>query len=180
MADGTIGSAAVVGSTLYMDSYTHITIATGTGATIAGSLYKFDAYTNGVQDTYIKIFRDDGTNYLYIGGESFSLVSGLNSDVPFITPIDVKVGDFIAFYANDIYGIKISGSTNGMVNKSGNITSNSLKSGWATVSYKASILGYISPLSSGGIMNWWFMKEAWDRHKEIWTPKLLIPKGNYC
>jgi len=29
-----------------------------------------------------------------------------------------------------------------------------------------------------GIMNWWFMKEAWDRHKKLWTrdKKLLLPK----
>ncbi len=29
---------------------------------------------------------------------------------------------------------------------------------------------------SGGIMNWWFMKEAWDRHKKLWQPELLLPK----
>ena len=30
--------------------------------------------------------------------------------------------------------------------------------------------------ASGGILNWWFFKEAWEKHDRIWTPKLTLPK----
>jgi hypothetical protein len=30
---------------------------------------------------------------------------------------------------------------------------------------------------SGGILNWWFFKEAWQKHDKIWQPKLAIPNG---
>jgi len=25
-----------------------------------------------------------------------------------------------------------------------------------------------------------FLSEAWERHKKLWTPKLILPKENYC
>jgi len=30
-----------------------------------------------------------------------------------------------------------------------------------------------------GILNWWFMKDAWEKHDKLWRPKLAIPKLEY-
>lgn len=175
MADGTIGSAAVIGVDKIgagaANSY--ITIASGTGATIKGTLYKFDVYLEGNDTLKVKVFRDDSTNYLYIGGETFTLSAGLNSNVPFVTPISVQVGDYIGF--NTVAGVKIVSSTSGLVYKAGNITGDSAKAGWSALNFKGSILGYISPpsTSSGFFL---FLSEAFKRNKELWTPKLILPK----
>jgi len=31
----------------------------------------------------------------------------------------------------------------------------------------------------GGILNWWFMKEAWQKHNRIFKPKILKPELGY-
>jgi len=33
------------------------------------------------------------------------------------------------------------------------------------------LLDYV-PKAGGGILNWWFFKEAWEKHDRIWKPKL--------
>ncbi len=174
MADGTIGSAAVVGIDKIgagaVNSY--ITITAGTGATMDGLLYKFDAYVEGNDTLKVKVFRDDGTNYNYIGGETFALSTGLNSNVAFTTPIEVLTGDYIGF--NTSAGVRIVSSALGIVYKAGNITTNSAKATWSALNFKASILGYIRQPSGSGFFL--FLSEAYKRHKDLWTPKLVLPK----
>lgn len=156
MADGTIGSAAVAGATYYRDATTHLTIVAGSGATISGELYKLDIYlekSGGTQK--IKIFRDDGTNYLYVGGVSLTgLSAGLNSNVVVSPAIKVKIGDYIGFYDNSsvgVGGVRVSNSASSIMNKAGDITTDSVKTDWAAANYKASILGYIKPIPKGGV-----------------------------
>jgi hypothetical protein len=96
----------------------------------------------------IKIFRDDGTYYLYIDGETFTLYAGQHV-YDLSGSLSIQSGDFIGIYTpscgSPYYDSLYHGiHTNGEVYQSGNISSNSLKSLWTSDNYKPSIIGYFS------------------------------------
>lgn len=77
----------------------------------------------------IKIFRDDGTNYLFIGEVAFSPVAGTNT---IYMDISILSGDLIGYY--------IPSTSNGIMHETGgsrvyrygvDVTTNSLKSAWS-------------------------------------------------
>jgi hypothetical protein len=85
----------------------------------------------------IKIFRNDGTNFVFVGEYSLPNVAanGLNSDVPVYIPA-VSVGDYIGFYT-------VNGGPNAQIEyvggyspgdmyfRGGDITATSLISAWS-------------------------------------------------
>ena len=99
------------------------------------TLTKAYAYCSGTGTNKIKIFRDDGTNYNFIGEVQFTSYISLNT-IPM--NISVQSGDLIGWYiAPGDAGIKYGAGTS--VYKSGDITTNSAKSTWSAISAKGTL-----------------------------------------
>lgn len=95
-----------------------------TGRITSWCIYKENAGTGTLK---LKIFRDDGTNFVFVGESSSETISqGLNT---FSANISVVAGDLIALYHSGFNIDSNFGSTE-VWHKSGDITSNSVKSGW--------------------------------------------------
>lgn len=171
MADGTIGWSDFAGTDYSGSTLTLVGKIAAAQATKKGALYKFDCRMQAAATVKVKVFRDDGTNYLFIGQESFSLSIGLNSNIKFTSPIRLEAGDMIGFYGG---GVRVEVLTGGCDYKIADVEADSLKSGWSAYNYKLALKGYIRQYTGAFTM---FLFEAWDRHKELWTPKLLIPEG---
>ena len=92
-------------------------------------LTKAFAYCQGTMSGIkIKIFRDDGTNYNFIGEVSFNSSAGIN-EVPM--NISVQIDDLIGYYnPGGVHGIYRDSSGGSSVKQSGDITTNTLKSAW--------------------------------------------------
>lgn len=96
-------------------------------------------------DFKFKVFRDDGTNYLYVGGTGLiSLGVGLQVDVPVFIP-GVEVGDLLGFYFDTIYApyYQASSGSNVPMYHSGDVVSDTLKSSWASVGHGFALKGKI-------------------------------------
>lgn len=103
----------------------------------------------------VKVFRDDGTYYRYIGqgGDLDSLVAGLNT-IPL--SILIQAGDFISFYcsfngdypAGDRIDLSLTGGS--CATRGSDITTDVLKTSWATEAYTLSLQG--SVLTKGMII----------------------------
>lgn len=143
MAYTTFGWPAVAGTA---DAAPYTIITTDNPALTRGILKRTQVYisanSNGCK---IKIFRDDGTNYLFVGeSPATNLLAGLN-DVPMWVP--VEKGDLIALYspnsgAGTHADISNAGQSPGCYYRAGDITSNSAKNTWSSLSYKLHIQGY--------------------------------------
>ena len=147
MADGYMGWTAENLASSILADVTHIGVAAGAEATISGELYKIDAYATANTTTIVKVFRIVGANYNYIGGESFVLSAGLNSNVPFVTPINVEAGDLLGFYDNT-GGIDLALVALNSKRKVGNIVGDTAIADWLDYNYKFAIKGYIRPPST--------------------------------
>jgi len=143
MLVGNVGSPALIGDNYRKDPYTHINSKSGASANASGYLVTADIYTHGATTATIKVFRDNGTHYVYIGGETFSLSSGLVS-VTFTSLIPIQIGDYIGFYDNAV-GIRVTQGVvgNEQIYDSGNIVTNTLKTAWLSDFFYPSIYGYI-------------------------------------
>ncbi len=86
----------------------------------------------------IKIFRDDGTNYVFITEKSFYLVAGDHIEEAW--GIAIEKNDLIGHYSAD--GTHWAGYVDS-VYKSGDIVTTTPKSGWSYPSYRAQLLGHI-------------------------------------
>ncbi len=85
---------------------------------------------SGTPQAKIKVFRDDGTNYVFIAESSLETLSGgLNT---FSTNLPIQINDLIAIYVTGSHTIAAANYTNGSTFKSGDITSSTLKSSWTT------------------------------------------------
>jgi len=111
-------------------------------ACVAGDIVSWCVYMDAVGKTStakLKIFQDDGTNYNYVTEtSSHSLASGLNT---FTDTVTVSSGDLIAVYFNTDLSSNISATNfvnNSTYRKSGDITSNSAKSGWSDLNFRIS------------------------------------------
>ena len=156
MADvGTMGWAAAVGGGSLSLNVTYVGVHADAKADAAGYLYKFDVYMAGAHannSVKIKVFRDDSVNYNIIGEETFSVPNaGLTSDIQFVTPIKVAVGDLMGIWAASAgYSIRTTGTAASTNYKSGDITGNSAKSTWTDpYAWTFSAKGYIEAISSG-------------------------------
>lgn len=90
----------------------------------------------------IKIFRDDGSNYLFRGESSVTVAAGLNTVSVWIP---VEKGDLIGFYSSAATpAADSSGGSDAY--KSGDITSDSLKTTWTATVNLSSIQGNVFAL----------------------------------
>ena len=123
-----IGNAATSDAS---GNYGSTVIDLNTSASATTVLTKAFAYCSGSGlSNKIKIFRDDGTNYNFIGEVSFTGSDGLNE---IIMNLSIQSGDLIGYYCpNNSITIDYDGNTGSSVLKSGDITSNSAKSTWSS------------------------------------------------
>lgn len=87
----------------------------------------------------LKIFRDDGTNYIFVGESALlSIVAGINTGLA--CNISVLTGDLIGVYSiyTEVYVTYVLGDHE--VYKSGNISTDSTKASWEPVSNIKSII----------------------------------------
>lgn len=113
-------------------------IMTTNTITVNGTITSFCVYTGGNVTVYLRVFRDDGTNYNYVGGSgALSCSAGANT----------QTGLSIAVQAGDLVGLYIVTTSDGypladnylppspMKYKTGDVTSNSAKSTWSSSTY---------------------------------------------
>ena len=101
-----------------------------------GTLHFFDIDARAIgtpSGTYtLKIFRDDGTNYNYIGESSPITVSSTGIYYYGKCSIEVETGDIIGFKSTGNTQLRGDANANTCRNKFGDITSDSLKSSWGS------------------------------------------------
>ena len=124
-----VGNAATSAAS---GNYGNTVIDLNTSASVAAVLTKAFAYCSGSgSSNKIKIFRDDGTNYNFIGEVSFIGSVGLNE---IVMNLSIQSGDLIGYHCSSSNGvIEHDGSTGSSVYKSGDITSNSAKNTWNNI-----------------------------------------------
>jgi hypothetical protein len=89
------------------------------------------AYVSGATNARLKVFRDDGTNWIFVGESALlALSSGLNTGLA--ADIDVVYGDYIGIYIESTVGVEVDVSTPTyiMYYQYGDISTNTLKSTW--------------------------------------------------
>lgn len=116
------------------------------GATIAGKLLSISINSN-IGNLRFKVFRDDGTNYNYIWGDTADrhVVVGVNTFDVSLLNIQVLVGDLIGVYFEFDNPRSLVGSlSNAECFHTGNVTSTTLKSSWTSSTGKRAIGGTIT------------------------------------
>lgn len=108
--------------------YGYTIIDRNSAATSTATLDECQIYTNGSQTVKVKIFRDDGTNYLFIDEESISCISGENF---YDIDMNITSGDYIGYYQSASPGVTCNTISGSYSRKVGDITTNSLKSSWS-------------------------------------------------
>lgn len=90
-----------------------------------------------------KIFRDDGTNYVFISEVTEAGVAGVNT---FLCRMPIEKGDLIAIYtSNAAGGLDRADTTGTSAYKAGDITTTSLKTTWTAGVFLNSFCGEIRP-----------------------------------
>ena len=111
----------------------------GNGYTVIFTKYQFPNPANisswccyvslSSSNARLKVFRDDGTNWIFVGESSLQAVTvGLNSGLT--ANINVQYGDYIAFYIETGSGVERGGTLYSVPVKVGDISTDSLKSSW--------------------------------------------------
>lgn len=114
-------------------------------ATNKGIMKTYSVHLHTAGDFKIKVFRDDGTNYVFVGESAvFTGSIGLNTMSCWIP---VEVGDFIGIYlpnpgASLHCGTIGEGGTSSCY-RSGDITTTTLKSDWITSNSYNSLQGTV-------------------------------------
>ena len=145
MAYGLIGDAAIDRANYRGPNQGWTWIAKTTPAASRGILKKTSVYINQAGNLKIKVFRDDGTNYVYIGeSPTYNCSVGLNE---LDCWIPVEKGDFIGFYipnpgaAVDCGTVGEGGTSS--VYQAGDITTTTLKTAWTTSNSYMSVQGKV-------------------------------------
>lgn len=131
MAYAMIGNTPSV-KTAQDTGYTHMDNTVLAGC--SGTLKEVTFYCHAVGTLKVKIFRDDGTNFLFIGEFSMTTASGLNDRVPVYIP-GVMAGDHIAWYSASANVIPDSEAVGHRYYKANDVTTSSAKATWATQNY---------------------------------------------
>jgi len=98
---------------------------------IRGVIKSFDSYLAAAGTFKIKVFYDDGTNYVFIGESetTASLGTGLTSGIPIWLPIERSY--LIGWYSAT--GDVDSGAVAGLVRQAGDITTTTTKASWGAL-----------------------------------------------
>ncbi len=128
---GTIGNPVLqADSSMPASDYTILLPASGFGASIAGDLALISLYCHASGNLKVKVFRDGGSTWNFIGEQTISVVAGLNTDVV-INIVGIQIGDYLGFYNNAGDGVQpdvYAGNSRVVIN--GDITTNTDKSSW--------------------------------------------------
>ena len=147
----------------YMGNSPAAATANGGGATILdiyspalirGIIKVCECYISGLvigAGWKFKVFRDDGTNYVFLGEITFTSITGLNT-VPFWLPIEK--GDLIATYTPT--GAKstpdLTSQATGSVYQTADVTTTQAKTSWASLDYRfaqrGTIFSRVQPFST--------------------------------
>lgn len=128
-----VGSPAIDRASSYNDVITVINL--NSQVTVAGTLTQVDIFGSVAGNVQIKIFRDDGTNYVFVGeSEIFAITTGFGTYI-LGTPITgVQVGDYIGVccVTAHIDGNTIGGTSGTKFKLAVNVSSTQLKTYYAT------------------------------------------------
>ncbi len=139
MGYATVGNAAIDRATIATAGSTYID--TTVSSPIRGIIKVLNVFSAGVGVIKPKVFRDDGTNWLFIAeGANLTLATGLNT---FGVWLPCEKGDYIGFYADTANALDTAGTGGTDSKKAGDITANSLKSGWTDATDLFSINGTV-------------------------------------
>jgi hypothetical protein len=147
MADKDMGNAAIDRAGDFATGYTLIDLLNPSD--FAGKLYKVDVFAGTGGSFKIKVFRDDGSNYVLVSSETVTLASGLNT-FTLATPVSVLVGDLMG-------GSNIAPTTIDQATSGGNLAflagdlGTTAKASFTVVANIISIYGYIKAASKGGL-----------------------------
>jgi hypothetical protein len=142
MPKGLFGANPIARGNYQGPGYTFIEVVNSSA--FRGMMKFWSVYMNNdqVDGAKVKVFRDDGTNYVFIGESAGVHVNAhLNSNL--VCAIPVQIGDLIGAYIYE--EIECGSTANGIKYKAGDITANSLKSGWSST---------VGPLSVQGTVFW--------------------------
>ena len=149
---------------------------------------------NGSSSVKLKVFRDNGTNYDFVG-ESSSITPTSSGIWEGYCDIPVQAGDFIGLYATagEDYPFTDNGDVNYPKTQGGDITTNTAKTAWSDAWYgqiiihadDASILDVyidINKADDAGAGTSWAtakktMKAGWDILNTLGT--MHVATGNY-
>jgi len=149
---GTIGNADSSLTNTAGDK-TIIIKATAAKASISGLLTIVNIRLGWNSTVRFKIFRDDGTNYAYIGQwEKTGLVAGLNTNITVTSKLAVQKNDLLGYYVvsgNIILGQNQVGNS---VYYAGDVTSNIAKASWSDFPFIQPAWGTLEPIIHGFAM----------------------------
>lgn len=139
--------------------YTNILATTPFVASGSGVMNLWSMYTtsSGPFNAKVKVFRDNGTDYVFIGeGPIQSINSGLNSDMPCWIP--VEAGDMIGVYLPADKSIECEAIAGAEIYRAGDITATTAKNTWGGLDYAMALQGKIFVnafwIPSGSSNNW--------------------------
>jgi len=142
MAYQIVGNDLVLGDTYYSDNVTIIDLTSSFPG--RGILKLFSVYAGDPTPTAfkIKVFRDDGTNYVFIGESPAYSLSALQINADLRCWIAAEKNDLLGFYVDAARYVRAT-SSGSSVHKAGDIITTSLKSGWGSLTRKPSTQGKI-------------------------------------
>lgn len=148
MAYGFIGNSPIDRASISNSGHTYLDL--NFPALCRGIIKSFSVYApNATTGFRVKVFRDDGTNYLFIGESPvYTLAAGLNSDLRCWIP--VEKGDYFGMYhvTNSIDQADTGGVAKYYL--STNVVFNTLKSAWGNttiiMSFQGKIFSRVAPL----------------------------------
>jgi len=152
MISGTIGNADS-NLTTTAGNKTVIIIATAAKATISGLLSIVNIRLDSNSTVRFKIFKDDGTNYVYLGQwEKTGLVAGLNTNIKVTSRLGLLKNYLLGYYV-------VSGSLTLGQDQAGNsvwyagdVTSNIAKASWTAINFIQPCWGTIQQIVTQGII----------------------------
>ena len=118
-------------------SYNYTVILTGASIPYTGIISAFDVYSNVTGSIKLKVFRDDGTNFVFIGEGEYEPIN--NSENYFVNAggIVVQSGDLLGYIGDSVATFQVMFDTetgHTIYRHSGDVTSTTLKSSWSTFS----------------------------------------------
>jgi hypothetical protein len=119
---------------------------------IRGKLRVVELYgANNVNNCKLKLFRDDGTNYVFVSALlTFNMATGLNT-LTLTTDVHVEQGDLLGLYGPAGVGALDKADSGGSdTRKSGDVTTTTAKADWTADDDILSIRGTI--FKKAGIM----------------------------
>jgi hypothetical protein len=149
---GTIGNADS-NLTATAGNKTVIIIKTAAKASISGLLSIVNIRLDSNSDVRFKIFKDDGTNYVYLGQwTKTGLSGGLNSNIIVTSRLGLLKNYLLGYYVVSGNITLGQGEAGNSVYYTGDVTSNIAKASWTALDYIQPCWGTIQQIVTQGII----------------------------